>query len=313
MMNGLILAALLQSIVSAEAGLVNHVEGPVNVPANLNVAEGSPIRTGADGYVEVLLNPGSFLRLGPDSEAVIEDTSLAAIRVRVVSGVAVLEASEILEEFPVTVVTGNLRTSIFENGIYRFEDGRASVLAGRLDVPASDLSQGLAYEKGWSVHLDRVYRATPTAPEQIATDLDRWSASRAAMMAEANSRAYQSLRGGSGFVGFGGFGGSPILAQSWIWVPNLGAWTFFPAGRYQSPYGFRYYSISDLIRFRAGERRAALSSGVDAGNGGGGRTSGGGGSSPGDEPSPGGTPAPPAPTYRDVVPERNGPATRQQN
>ena len=299
-MTSLILIAALQAVISVEAGLVNHVEGEVNVPVNENVPEGTPIRTGAGGYAEILLNPGSFLRLGAHSEAILEGAELTDIRVRLVDGVAILEAAEIPEEFPITVLTGNLRTSVIKDGIYKFGDGRATVLEGELGVADLDL----AWEKGWTIYFDRVYRAARAGSDAPETNVERWSRTRAALLAEANNRVYRSLLSTRNVVY------PASLAEYWIWMPNVGSWAFFPMGRYQSPYGYRYRSSADLYRYLAqGRTRAGSTSGIgnprppstpgtpstDSGSGG------------------AGAPAPRAPAYSDIVPGKNGPGTQQPN
>ena len=53
-----IAALLVQYVVSVKAGLVNHVQGTANVAAMQTVSAGRPIRTGSDGYVEILLAAG---------------------------------------------------------------------------------------------------------------------------------------------------------------------------------------------------------------------------------------------------------------
>src|SRR5688572_14264050 len=65
-------------VISAKAGGVNFVEGTVNVARKSgrtgqllkgdSLEIGDRVLTATDGKVEILLNPGSFLRLGGDSE-----------------------------------------------------------------------------------------------------------------------------------------------------------------------------------------------------------------------------------------------------
>jgi hypothetical protein len=297
-MTSLMLAFLMQFLVSAEAGRVNHVEGDVNVEVNENVVEGAPVHTGA-GYVEILLNPGSFLRLGPNSEVIIEETDLADIRVRVVSGVAVVEAGEILEEFPITVDTGDLETSVLTDGIYKFEDGYATVLEGELDIPGADV----AYEKGWTVSFDRLYRAIP-ARDPVQSRAELWSESRAAFMARANAEAYRGMistaRGRPGYF---------PSSRSWYWFPGVSAWAYVPIAPYHSPYGHSYYSVVDVNRAlggggvgTGGVRPAANPVPSSAPGGGGGSS--GGGQNP---------PAPPPPAFGDIVPAKSGPGAQQPN
>lgn len=302
-MTSLILLTLLQSIISVEAGRVNEVVGQVNVPVNENVAEGASIRTGEDGYVEVLLNPGSFFRLGENSEAVLEETDLDRIRIRLHSGTGILEANELEAEFPITVLTGDLETTIRRNGLYRFADGQASVLEGELSVPGRDL----AWEKGWSLRMDRVLRAAPNPDTGLMSGLDSWSAGRADLLARANTAAYRTALNTEHILPGTSLGGR--LGNSWIWVADFGSWTFFPTSRYRSPYGYRYYSTTDLVQFRSQRESGVRSSG--------GSTSRPSTGSSGSDDSPsgggGGGVSLPAPTFGDIVPAKSGPGQQQQN
>src|ERR671937_875008 len=61
--------------ISARAGVVNYVSGDA-------------VRTGADGRVEVLLNPGSYFRAGASTEFELTDASLDNLRLRLARGAA---------------------------------------------------------------------------------------------------------------------------------------------------------------------------------------------------------------------------------
>jgi hypothetical protein len=157
-MQVLIAALLLQYVVSVKAGLVNDVQGTANVAMMQTVNVGRPIRTGSDGYVEILLRPGSFLRLGEGSEATLDDADLANVKVTLQHGSALVEAAEINKDHPITITTGNLTTKIGNTGIYRFENGVATVIQGKLQTADSNLT----YEKGWQVFYQDNYRARKT-------------------------------------------------------------------------------------------------------------------------------------------------------
>src|SRR5688572_14775067 len=93
----------MQYVVSTKAGLVNHIEGAVNITANASIDAGVPLKTGPAGFAEVLLNPGSFLRVGENSEVIVENVELDTIAVRLVSGTAVIEAAGVSKKQPITV------------------------------------------------------------------------------------------------------------------------------------------------------------------------------------------------------------------
>jgi hypothetical protein len=236
-MANFIFMLMLQYVVSTKAGMVNHVQGDVSVQLTESAAAGVPITTGTDGYAEILLNPGSFLRLGPDSAAVFDDVDLGHIVVRAVSGVSIVEVNELEDDSPITVSSGNLTVQIVQPGLYRFADGTASVLSGKAQVENSKL----AYKKGWTI-LNPVggIRAMKIA-QNTPTPLDSWSKSRSAVISAANSEMVKTYTDRS----------VPIFAQTrsaWIWVPRIGVWTFVPFGAMNSPYGYRYQSYREALR-----------------------------------------------------------------
>jgi hypothetical protein len=143
---------------------------------------GEPIQTAEDGYVEVLLTPGSFLRIGENSAVVLDGVELESVSLRVVQGPAVIEVIDIDKNYPIRVTTGNLTMSVVGAGIYRFSDGVATVLDGKLETPDSKLS----YKKGWQVFFQDNYRARKTGKIQVAS-LDVYSQTRSQTIAGANA------------------------------------------------------------------------------------------------------------------------------
>jgi hypothetical protein len=249
-MQVLIAALLLQYVVSVKAGLVNDVQGTANVATMQTVNVGRPIRTGGDGYVEILLRPGSFLRLGENSEATLDDADLANVKVTILHGPALVEAAEINKDHPITVTTGNLTTRIRNTGIYRFENGVATVLQGKLQTGDSNLT----YEKGWQVFYQDNYRARKTG-KMLETNLDAYSQSRSGVIAEANLSMVSSL----GYGGTAGYSDFDI----WLFSPYLRLYTYIPRSDYRSPYGNRYYAVpgSGQARSYSGTDNSTASSG----------------------------------------------------
>jgi len=225
----LIAALLMQDVVSVKAGLVNHVQGRANIAEMDTARVDRPIRTGNDGYVEILLRPGSFLRLGENSEAVIDDADIAKVKLTVTEGPAVIEVVEISSDFPITVTTGNLTTKISSSGIFRFEDGTATVLEGKLKTADARLT----YEKGWQLFFKDNYRARKVGKIQVSS-LDVYSQSRSEQIARANYSLATSMSGSSSYG----------VNDLWLFSPNFGMYTFIPHGGFRSPYGYQYYGLS---------------------------------------------------------------------
>jgi len=229
-MQVLIAALLVQYVISVKAGLVNDVQGTANVAMMETVRVGRPIKTGSNGNVEILLRPGSFLRLGEDSEAILDNAELDNVKVTIVHGPALVEAAEINKDHPITITTGNLTTKIRNTGIYKFENGVATVIQGKLQTGEANLT----YEKGWQIFYQDNYRARK-AGRTLETSLDAYSQSRSGVIAEANLSMVSSLGVGAS-TGYSDF-------DIWLYSPYLRLYTYIPRSNYRSPYGNRYYAV----------------------------------------------------------------------
>ena len=124
-------AATTQFLVSTKAGLVNYVQGSATVkPATVPV--GTTIGTGPGGAVELLLNPGSYLRMGENSKVVLDSVELYDIAVRILEGSMVIESNGFNKDLPLKVTFGDLKMDIIKDGIYLFADGKVVVVDGKL-------------------------------------------------------------------------------------------------------------------------------------------------------------------------------------
>jgi hypothetical protein len=224
-----------QFLVSTKAGLVNYVQGDANVKPPYQLKAGEPIKTGEASAVEILLNPGSYLRVGAKSEVVLDKVELISVKVRVVSGSAIIEAAGFEEGTPLTVQTGELETIIVKDGIYKFGDGKATVLSGKLQIAGTKLS----YKKGWQVNAVTAAKVSNALP----SDLEVWSRRRSELLASANTSMASTLRSTSPNL-------ASSLADVWLFVPGFGGFTFMPGFRYQNPYGFAYRSVTEIYNLR---------------------------------------------------------------
>ena len=267
---------LMQYVVSVKAGLVNHVQGTANVAEMEMARPGHPISTAANGYVEVLLTPGSFLRIGENSAVVLDGVDLESVSLHLVQGPAVIEVVDIDKNHPIRVTTGKLTTDIVAAGIYRFSDGIATVLDGKLQTPSK-----LSYEKGWQVFFQDNYRARKVSKVQV-TSLDVFSQTRSETISNANFSLASQISGSS-------YGNDPY----WLFAPHIGFFTYIPHSNYRSPYGYRYYGVGAgrVVNYRNNSSSSSGSSGgttsqapaINPGNTGGnngGDSGGGGGGAP---------------------------------
>jgi uncharacterized membrane protein YgcG len=219
--------ATTQFIVSTKAGLVNYVQGASTVKVATTVPAGQIIATGPGGAVELLLNPGSYLRMGESSSIVLERVDLYNIEVRILTGSMVIEANGFDKELPLTVSSGEIKTEIIKNGLYLFADGKVVVIDGKL----RDTKNNKTYGKGYQISNDLGYRAQKV--KRFSTALELWSQKRGAEIARANLNVAKSLRQ------------VPNLQMSsfldvWFWYPAFGSLIYMPGARYRSPYGHRY-------------------------------------------------------------------------
>src|SRR5579864_3189337 len=117
-----------QAVISAHSGMVNYVEGDVQLdgkPVKLdqaihpNLKPGQVLSTYA-GHAEILLAPEVFLRLGRNSSVRMIANELADTHVEVLSGSAVVEATELLKVIRITLKLGDSETVPVKTGLYHF-------------------------------------------------------------------------------------------------------------------------------------------------------------------------------------------------
>ncbi|HEY9284301.1 MAG TPA: FecR family protein [Pyrinomonadaceae bacterium] len=248
----------LSRVISAKAGGVNNVAGDVTfrragaadwkrLTATDDLKSGDAVRTGADGRVEILLNPGSYLRLGHDTEFVFVETKLDKLRLRLASGSAVVEVTGFSDiDVLVAVETPEAEVSILRSGLYRFNASVAAatevfVHKGRASVRGTLVKEGQFVRVGAGAG---VVVAAKFDKKQQRDALDLWSRERAQELAKINERLQRRSvntllahsRLNDGFFG-SGFGHTGV----WLWSPFAGCYTFLPfAYGWASPYGFSY-------------------------------------------------------------------------
>jgi hypothetical protein len=237
---------VMQFMISAQAGLVNYVEGPASVKVHEQVLAGTPVVT-STGRVEILLNPGSFLRLDRNTNVVLDSTDLTRVSVRLVSGNAMIETANVDKRFPILVTTGNLQVKIVEAGLYRFSGDTAGVLDGKLQLANSSAS----VKKGKEVTaIGSQYQQSPLVETATFDALNQWSAGRSQVLARANTVAYYRQVSGSYFpfaysyAGLGNIG----YGNSWIYSPFLDGFTFIPAWGYRSFYGYSFVPATIFLQ-----------------------------------------------------------------
>jgi hypothetical protein len=249
--------AQAQVVLSAKSGLVNYVEGtalladkalelqPGQFP---EVKEGTVLRT-VEGRVEVALTPGVMLRLGENSSFRMVTNRLVDTRLEMLTGSAVIEATEIARDTNLTIVTKGSTVVLTKGGLYRFdaEPARLKVFEGSADVQAA--GQSLTVKSGKMVSLEGNVAIAEKFDSDLTDSLDRWSRRRADVVAMANvsaaNRARRSYGSADPCMNTGGYGRPGVIRNygSWGYNPYYNLMTYIPcSGMQTSPYGYRYYS-----------------------------------------------------------------------
>lgn len=238
-----------QQVISARSGLIHYVEGQAaldgkNVEYKLaqfpEMKEGAELKTG-DGRAEVLLTPGTVLRLAENSAVRLLSNKLSDTRLEFLSGSVMLEAAEFVKENVVSLRYQGNDLSLRKNGLYRIDSAPAqlSVYAGEVLVEAAD--QTATVKEGKRLPFGSVF-ATERFDPKTGDSFYRWTKRRAEYLAVANISAAKGLRDSE----------RTQRSSGWFWNPYYSMYTFVPyRGSYLSPYGFRYWSPVSVYQIYA--------------------------------------------------------------
>jgi hypothetical protein len=238
-----------QNAISARAGLVNVADGEVFLagkavdpkPAEIvQIGRGELLQT-AEGRAEVLLTPGSFLRMTEQSEFSLDRTDLEDVCLTLNKGTILIEVAELLDGNLITVKMNDAEVRLSKSGLYRFSsdpmmvrvyDGEAVLKTAAGEQKLKKSRQMTASAEGW------------TAGRFDTDDTDylhRWSRRRSEYVAMANR---SSAREASSFVG--AWGGR---TSGWYFNPYFGTYTFMPMfATVGSPFGYMYYTPFTVYR-----------------------------------------------------------------
>jgi hypothetical protein len=235
-------------VISAKAGAANFVQGSVNVTRaggksgllikGDSVDVGDRVWTGADGRAEILLNPGSYLRVAENSAFEFKTTELEDLQVLAVKGSIMLEVFA-ANDFQVSVSTPKQSFDLIETGVYRIDvaadgTGRIEVWKGKAEVGDAVLKGGKAVNglDGQIAKFDRDDRDA----------FETWSRDRAKELAKAtNNLRDRTLRTSLMRSFLGGGWNVHNSFGLWVYDARFGRYCFLPFGYgWSSPYGFGF-------------------------------------------------------------------------
>ena len=249
------LPASAQMVVSAKSGVVNFTEGSVlldgktiesSITKYTDIKENSVLRT-EEGRAEVLLTPGTILRMGENGDLKMISNRLVDTRVELQRGSAVVETVQTAKDNSVTVVVNNGAASLAKAGIYRFDTAPARLQVFHGEAMVEINGQTVPVSSGRMLMLDGSSTAVQKFNSEDTDALDHWSKQRGQLLAMANpSTAKSLLSGGYGGYGYGSFGCSPYWGfNSWY-----GMYTYVPCrGYFRDPYGYGYWSPGSVMSF----------------------------------------------------------------
>jgi hypothetical protein len=199
------LPALAQSVISAHSGLIHLADGAVFLDDQRveqkagkfdQMKNGSELRI-QEGRAEVLLTPGTFLRVGANSAIRMVSNDLDNTRVELLNGSAVLEqGSDTLANTSVTILYNLDQVHIKKAGRYRFdsEPPQVKVETGDADVIAAD-GKSVEAGAGYAVALEgklAARRLLNDAGSSNPDDLENWNSARNHSVADSNLDAAAS-------------------------------------------------------------------------------------------------------------------------
>jgi hypothetical protein len=235
----LIPAAWAQAVISAHAGMVNYVEGDVQLAGKLVKLDGAifpevkpgQILSTQIGRAEVLLTPGVFLRLDNNTSFRMISNQLSDTKLEILGGAALVEADEILKDNHVAIKMGDADAVLLKTGLYHFNAsaGQVRTFEGKAQVSdashSTELSGGRTLLVGSSLTPDKFNKG------KSKDELYAWSQQRNYRLALANISAARRTN-------------SKGLSNSlWAWDSWIGMYTYLPrSGRIYSPFGVSWYS-----------------------------------------------------------------------
>lgn len=234
-----------QNVISYKAGTINYTDGEVLLDSKkVKLKAGSFPRLAADqrvetrdGRAEILLGPGSVLRLGENSSVKMLNDRIEDTRLELVSGSAVVECVERLKDNAVTLVYRDAAIALLKDGLYRLdsEPAQLSVYDGQARVEQA--RQTVTVKKGRQVALNGVLIAEKFDARR-GDSLHRWARQRSEYLALANLSAAA------------GASRRDRIASGWLWSGLYNMYTYMPLyGACNSYWGYRYWTPSAYYRY----------------------------------------------------------------
>lgn len=192
-----------QYVISAKAGGVNLVSGDVtlkrlgeiqwqSLTSQDDLGSGDMVRTGAAGRVEMLLNPGSYLRAAENSEFELTNASLDVLQVELLRGSVIVEVAGADEARTlIEVTTPQTKLAIDRKGLYRINllhnETEVLVRKGRVTV-GGYVSVTTELKDGKKMLVTGGTAVVTKFDKKEQDTFDLWSQQRAETLVASNRR-----------------------------------------------------------------------------------------------------------------------------
>jgi hypothetical protein len=236
-------SAEAQSVISARSGVIHFVEGDVflddaavdeRIGKFPEIKPDSVFRTEA-GRAEILLTPGSFLRVGENSAIKMIANRLSETRIEVLRGSVLLECAELDSSHGIFLRFNGQEIHAKKNGLYRVDTEPPQLRVYEGEAIVSLNGNTATVKGGRQLELDGLLLPATKFNNKEGDALYRWAKRRSGYISLANLSAARKASD-SGLTG-------------WIFSPYFGMYTFVPMrGITMSPFGWRYYSPRTIGR-----------------------------------------------------------------
>jgi hypothetical protein len=201
--------------------------GPIDT-GRIRLGTGQDIKT-KDGMAELLLTPGSFLRIGNQSDLTLESVEASGVRLRLLSGEALME---VLDAQPSILVEQSGSVALLQRpGLYGFDARRneMSVYVGEARLSRNGIHNTIAADHGVKLHSLREFPAKPIPSNALWA----WSNLRSKQLSGESAASAQAI----------GMNSGERRSSSWFWDVWAGSYTWLSAsGAVTGPFGWPYYS-----------------------------------------------------------------------
>ena len=255
---------------------VPEVTRPVRANAGYQIKSGGGLRTTGNSRAELLLSPGTYLRLVENTEIEVIGTTYRGMRFRVVQGTVIIESASLNPRIhSLTMSTPSAELQIGTSGLYRLDvlpgqESAVSVYKGKVlwtgaEGRKTHLKSGRRWLLGASSSSSLKPRSSGLDKDHRKDPINLWSRLRARELVQVNA-GLSLARRDSAYPGFGYQNrGGWVLSSKSQWF------TYVPFDSSpRSPYGFHYTNIRWIrgrdLRDRitiAGRRRNAYLHGSD--------------------------------------------------